>query len=285
MEFLSIKERKYHNDSILVSTEWLDMNLNSPELVILDLDSQEQYKNGHIRGAVNVDDNYFKTSLEDRTHIQDPDQISETFSKLGISSSTTVIGYDRSSSLYSFRLAWVLNFYGHLNVKVLDGGFPKWKYEVKYIDKQSNESPKKGNFIPKNPNLDIFASKDKILEIIDNDLGYQILDVRSDDERNGINLRGGDRGGYIPNSAHKEWINFNTGGDIPILKSSEEILSIAKSMNLDPQKPTITYCQGGIRAAHVFWALKLAGFSKVLNYDASWREWGSDHSCPIIDMT
>ena len=56
-------------------------------------------------------------------------------------------------------------------------------------------------------------------------------------------------------------------------------------MNLDPQKPTITYCQGGIRAAHVFWALKLAGFSKVLNYDASWREWGSDHSCPIVDMT
>ena len=64
MEFLSIKERKYHNDNILVSTEWLDMNLNSPELVILDLDSQEQYKSGHIR-AVNVDDNYFKTSLED----------------------------------------------------------------------------------------------------------------------------------------------------------------------------------------------------------------------------
>ena len=82
MEFLSIKERKYHNDNILVSTEWLDMNLNSPELVILDLDSQEQYKSGHIRGAVNVDDNYFKTSLEDRTHIQGPDQISETFSKV-----------------------------------------------------------------------------------------------------------------------------------------------------------------------------------------------------------
>ena len=119
--------------------------------------------------------------------------------------------------------------------------------------------------------IDFSIKKDfekKILEIIDSDLGYQILDVRSDDERNGINLRGGYRGGYIPNSAHKEWINFNTDGDIPILKSSEEILSIAKSMNLDPQKPTITYCQGGIRAAHVFWALKLAGFSKVLNYDA-----------------
>ena len=148
----------------------------------------------------------FKTSLEDRTHIQDSDQISETFSKLGISSSTTVIGYDRSSCLYSFRLAWVLNFYGHSNVKVLDGGFPKWKYEGKYIDKESSESPKNGNFIPKNPNLDIFANRDKILEIIDSNLGYQILDVRSEDERNGTNLRGGDRGGYIPNSAHKEWI-------------------------------------------------------------------------------
>ena len=98
-------------------------------------------------------------------------------------------------------------------------------------------------------------------------------------------MRGGDRGGYIPSSVHKEWVNFNTSGDVPILKSSSEILEIAKSLELDPGIPTITYCQGGIRAAHVFWSLRLAGFKEIMNYDASWREWGTDHSCPIIDMT
>ena len=114
---------------------------------------------------------------------------------------------------------------------------------------------------------------------------YQILDVRSDDERKGINLRGGNRGGYIPNSLHKEWVNFNTKGDIPILKSANEILKITNDLGLKHDVPTITYCQGGIRAAHVFWALKLAGFKNVMNYDASWREWGQDDSCPIVDMT
>ena len=65
----------------------------------------------------------------------------------------------------------------------------------------------------------------------------------------------------------------------------DEILEITRSLGLDSKKTTITYCQGGIRAAHVFWTLKLAGFKNVKNYDASWREWGQDESCPIIKMT
>ena len=71
----------------------------------------------------------------------------------------------------------------------------------------------------------------------------------------------------------------------PILKSTDETLSITNSVGLNPDKPIITYCQGGIRAAHVFWTLKLAGFSNVKNYDGSWREWGQDETCPIIDTT
>ena len=81
MKFLSIEERKYHHDDILVSTDWLESNLNDPSLVILDLDSSDDYAKGHIEGSINVIDNYFKTSLDDRTHVQDSSQISETFSK------------------------------------------------------------------------------------------------------------------------------------------------------------------------------------------------------------
>jgi len=285
MKFLSIQERNYEIDDLLVSTDWLENNLNDENLIILDLDSSEEYLSSHIPGSYNVKDNYFKTSLEDRTHVQDINQITKTFSDLGISSDTTVVGYDRSACLYSFRLAWVLNYFGHSNVKVLDGGFPKWDFESR--KKESGEIyPKKtGNFIPKEPLSEIFVSKDEILQILDKNDDIQIFDVRSDDERNGINLRGGKRGGYIPTSLHKEWVNFNTDGDIPVLKSSDEILEITRSLGLDSKKTTITYCQGGIRAAHVFWTLKLAGFKNVKNYDASWREWGQDESCPIIKMT
>ena len=285
MKFLSIQERNYEIDDLLVSTDWLLKNINNENLIILDLDSREEYLSSHIPGSLNVIDNYYKTSLEDRTHVQNPDQITKTFSDLGISSDSVVVGYDRSACLYSFRLAWVLKYYGHSNVKVLDGGFPKWDFEGKDKESGDNHPENTGNFIPKKPVNEIFANRDELLEILEKNKDIQIFDVRSDDERNGINLRGGKRGGYIPTSLHKEWVNFNTSGDVPILKTSDEILQITQSLGLDPNKPTITYCQGGIRAAHVFWTLKLAGFKNVKNYDASWREWGHDESCPIIDMT
>ena len=284
MNFLSIQERNYKIDDLLVSTDWLESNLDNENLIILDLDSKEEYVSSHIQGSFNVVDNYYKTSLDDRTYVQNSEQISKTFSDLGISSESIVVGYDRSACLYSFRLAWVLNYYGHTNVKVLDGGFPKWNFEGKTIQSGENK-PRSGKFIPKDPNDEIFSNKNELIKILNNNTDVQIFDVRSEDERNGINLRGGKRGGYIPTSLHKEWVNFNTSGEIPILKSSKDILGITQSLGLDPQKPTITYCQGGIRAAHVFWTLKLAGFKNVKNYDASWREWGQDESCPIIDMT
>ncbi|MDC0252828.1 sulfurtransferase [Chloroflexi bacterium] len=284
MNFLSIQERNYKIDDLLVSTDWLESNLDNENLIILDLDSKEEYVSSHIERSFNVVDNYYKTSLDDRTYVQNSEQISKTFSDLGISSESIVVGYDRSACLYSFRLAWVLNYYGHTNVKVLDGGFPKWNFEGKATQTGEN-NPISGKFIPKDPNDEIFSNKNELIKILNNNSDVQIFDVRSEDERNGINLRGGKRGGYIPTSLHKEWVNFNTSGEIPILKSSKDILGITQSLGLDPQKPTITYCQGGIRAAHVFWTLKLAGFKNVKNYDASWREWGQDESCPIIDMT
>jgi len=285
MKFRSIAERNYQIDNILVSTEWLEENLENKNLVILDLDSNKEYLSSHIPGSFNVIDNYYKTSMDDRTHVQDKTQISKTFSDLGISSDSIVIGYDRSSSLYSFRLAWVLMFYGHSNVRVLDGGLPKWEYEKRKTESGELFSKTQGNFIPKDPNKEIFADRKQLLNIINQQSEFQILDVRSDDERNGINLRGGKRGGYIPLSVHNEWVNFNTKDEVPMLKSADQILQITTSLGLDPSKPTITYCQGGIRAAHVFWALKLAGFMDVKNYDASWREWSENEACPIIDMT
>ena len=126
----------------------------------------------------------------------------------------------------------------------------------------------------------IFADKDFLQKSLD-DKSIIILDVRSDDERNGVNLRGGSRGGRIPSSVHIEWKNFHTTGNIPILKSAEEIRRILSENSITKDKNIITYCQGGIRAAHTFWALKLSGFNNVKNYDGSWREWAEDFSCPI----
>lgn len=271
-------DRGYTNPELFVTTDWLEDNLNKPNLQIIDVDSTEEYKIGHIPGASNPIDNFYKTSMEDRTHIQNPENFSKTISELGIDNFTEVICYDRSAGLYAFRLIWALYYHGHKNVKILDGGYPKWLYENREITINKSIIQKK-KFIPE-INKNILADKNLILENLDNNSAL-VLDVRSDDERSGINMRGGSRGGRIPGSIHIEWKNFHTEGDVPVLKTAKEIREILSKKNITSDKNIITYCQGGIRAAHTFWALRLSGFNNIKNYDGSWREWAEDFSCPI----
>ena len=277
-EFIPSNQRGYIENNIFVTTKWLEKNLNDPNIRIVDTDSSEKYNISHIPGATNVIDNYYKTSLEDRVHIQNPDKFSETMCNLGIDNETLVIAYDRSAGLYSLRLLWALNYYGHTKIKILDGGYQKWLQEDKKITQTISEyssSEFNTNIIDS-----YIAKRDYVKEsIIDDDI--QILDVRSDDEWTGKNKRGGPRGGHIPGAIHIEWTNFHTNGEIPALKTSKEIKSILTNSGFSFNKKTITYCQGGIRAAHPFWVLRLIGLELVKNYDGSWREWGSDFTCPI----
>ena len=277
-KIVPIAKRGYSRTDIFVTTKWLEEHINDPKIRILDTDSVELYDEGHIPNAANVKDNYFKTSLENRTHVQSSEQFNNTMSNLGISNDTLVIGYDRSALLYSLRLLWTLNYFGHSKVKILDGGYQKWISEGRSTSKEQN-TYNNDEFRSK-INKDFIASNKHVLNSI-YDQKTQILDVRSDSEWNGTNKRGGPRGGHIPGALHLEWINFHTGGDVPILKTANEIRSLLNQINFSPEKNTITYCQGGIRAAHVFWVLKLIGLDNVKNYDGSWREWGADFSCPI----
>ena len=272
-------KRGYADSSIFVTTEWLAEHMDDPNVQIVDCDLPELYEKGHIPGSVNPIDHYYKTSLEDRRHIQGPEQFAETFRDLGISDDTLVVGYDRSGSLYPFRLAWSLHYYRHLNVKVLDGGFQKWEAEGRAT---TTEKPvvTKGTFSVRQPDKSIFASRDDVLKTIKSKDSI-ILDVRTPEERDGSNKRGGKRGGYIPGSVHMEWINFHTGDEIPVIKTAAELRALLAKLGITEGSSVITYCQGGIRAAHAYWILKLLGFKKVRDYDASWREWGSDLSCPI----
>ena len=71
-------DRGYTNPELFVTTDWLEDNINKPNLQIVDVDSPEEYRLGHIPGASNPIDNFYKTSLEDRTHLQAPEIFSET---------------------------------------------------------------------------------------------------------------------------------------------------------------------------------------------------------------
>ena len=160
--------------------------------------------------------------------------------ELGIGDATTVVGYNRKGGVYSFRLLWALHYYGHTNVKILDGGLEKWTAE----DRETTKAPftaagTAGSFTAE-ANPEIFASRERVLDSID-DSSTIILDVRSDDEWTGANKRGGPRGGHVPGAVHLEWTNFMTEGDIPVLKTAEEIRKLLSKVGITPDKNVITY--------------------------------------------
>ncbi len=136
-------ERGYALSDVFVTTEWLAENISNPNVRVVDTDVPEEYQKGHIPGSVNPVDHYYKKSLDERTHIQGPEQFAQTMSDLGIGDDTLVIGYNREGGVYSFRLMWALHYYGHTNVKVLDGGLEKWEAEGREV--ATTESSAKGS--------------------------------------------------------------------------------------------------------------------------------------------
>jgi thiosulfate/3-mercaptopyruvate sulfurtransferase len=243
MSFISIippDQRGYTTPDIFVTTEWLADHISDPNVRVVDTDVPELYESGHISGAVNPVDHYYKTSLENRTHIQEPEQFAQTMSELGIGDETLVVGYDRSGGVYSFRLVWALHYYGHTNVKFLDGGLPKWEAEGRKTTADPATFSGTGETFTAKAKSEIFASRDQVLEAID-DSSTVLLDVRADSEWNGTNKRGGPRGGRIPGAVHLEWINFHTGGDIPVLKTADEIRKLLADVGIAPDMNVITY--------------------------------------------
>ncbi|MBT4143027.1 MAG: sulfurtransferase [Chloroflexi bacterium] len=233
-------DRGYTTPEIFVTTDWLAEHINDPNVRLVDTDVPKEYEQGHIPNSVNPVDHYYKTSLEERTHIQNPEQFEQTMSGLGIGDETTVVGYNRGGGVYSFRLMWALHYYGHTNVKILDGGLEKWVAEGRETTKTPlNAAGKSGSFTAKT-NREIFASRKRVLDSID-DSAMIILDVRSDDEWTGANKRGGPRGGHIPGAVHLEWTNFMTEGDIPVLKTADEIRNLLSEYGITPDKNVITY--------------------------------------------
>jgi thiosulfate/3-mercaptopyruvate sulfurtransferase len=238
LEITPPDQRGYVDSSMFVTTEWLADHLDDPSVRIIDTDYPQEYERRHIPGAVGVEDNYYKTSAEDRTHIEGPEQFAQTMSDLGINNDSTVVAVDSHGGLYSLRLLWSLSYYGFTNGKILDGGIPKWMAEGRPVTTDV-PTPPAGNFTPKE-NRPIIALKEDVLAAID-DPNTVILDVRSDGERDGSNKRGGKRGGYVPGSVHLEWLNFHTGGDIPTIKHADELRRMLAEVGVTPDKNVITY--------------------------------------------
>jgi thiosulfate/3-mercaptopyruvate sulfurtransferase len=266
----------YTRETLLTTVEQLRRKLGSPDLCIIDVRPAEDYAKGHIPGATHFD--LFGLSLIDTSEAPLKVfmfMIHHVLELRGVSESKEVVFYEDNSGMRAARGVWFLEYYGHPNVKMLDGGFQAWKADGAPVT--SEATPPKAATFKSSDRRDVLATADDVLRSL-NKKEIAILDTRSRGEFLGTHVRAA-RGGAIPGAIHIEWTD-NIAADGKF-KSDAELKAMYDQAGITPDKEVISYCQGGYRAAHSYVALRLLGFPKVRNYIGSWKEWGDRTDLPL----
>ncbi|MHB1125846.1 MAG: sulfurtransferase [Bacillota bacterium] len=259
-----------------VDSDWLKDNLDS--VILLDARDQKSYDAGHITGALNTTWQTFsdmdgKPGEPEWGTLLTGKELAEKIGSLGIDGTKTVVVYaDPAGWGEDGRVAWTLRMAALTDVKMLDGGWSAWQasgYET------TKEAPAvtavEFNISAMNAGLN--ATTDWI---VNNSESIKIVDSRAPKEYAGATDFGEARGGHLPKAINIPFGDtFNADGTV---KSSQELKDLFTNAGLLPDDEIVVYCTKGIRSAHMTLLLRMAGFDKARNYDASFYTWAGDAS-------
>lgn len=254
------------------------------ETQVVDTRPAEDFAGGRIPGAVHLDLWAFSLNNTDPAPLESfLWMIAHVLAARGIDPSRPVVVYDDISGMRAARVFWFLEYFGHPNVRLLDGGFTAWRQTGMPIEtggagletgrsKNPSDWPER---VPGHPERlatwkdvkDRIGQKDAI-----------ILDTRSDAEYYAEVARAR-RGGSVPGAVHIEWTRSLTQDGT--FKPTQELRTMYEQAGVTPDREVATYCQGGYRAAHSYVALRLLGYPRVRAYLGSWKEWGDREDLPI----
>ncbi len=236
---MSTREQgEYAVPELLADTEWLAGRLDDNNIRIVDTDVAAAYQRGHVPGAVLIPDNYQKDSGDNKAHILPPEKFGRMMESLGVGDDTLVVTYDNSRSLYAGRLWWALRYYGHDNVKVLDGGWRKWIKEGRPISLDSAGTRSGEKFTPK-VDESVFVSTER-LKLAYNEPDVVVWDVRTREEYTGENSRHNTRPGHIPGATHLEWVEL-MDPETHTFKPPDEMRRILEAKGITPDKEVLAH--------------------------------------------
>ncbi|MGJ9421495.1 sulfurtransferase [Aeromicrobium sp. CF3.5] len=270
-------------DTALVTADWVEQNLADPTIVLVEVDEDtEAYDKGHIPGAVKLD---WKADLQDGV-VHDfvtKDKLEELLSAKGIGTDDTIVFYGGNNNWFAAYAYWYLAYYGHTNLRLLDGGRKKWELDSRELTTDVTDRPAT-TYVAKEPDTSIRAYRDEVVAAIGT---KNLIDVRSPDEYAGRLLapahlpqEAAQIGGHIPTAGNVPW--SKAANDDGTFKSDEELKVLYADAGLDDSKDTIAYCRIGERSSHTWFVLKeILGHDNVKNYDGSWSEYGSLRGVPV----
>jgi thiosulfate/3-mercaptopyruvate sulfurtransferase len=274
----------YAND-VLVETDWVEQHLDDPSIRIVEVDENPAlYADAHIPGAIGFD---WRKDLQDQTKrdFLGPEEFGELFGSAGISNDHTIVLYGDRNNWFAAYTYWYLKYYGHDDVKLINGPREKWISEGRptTADVPRHE---RASFTARSGDDAIRAKRDEVHAALDSTT--RLVDVRSPQEYSGeliamagYEQEGAQRGGHIPGAASVPWAQavredgtFKPRGELEELYTGKGVLT--------DSDPVIAYCRIGERSAHTWFVLhELLGKDDVKNYDGSWTEWGNLVNVPI----
>ncbi|MGH2451525.1 MAG: sulfurtransferase [Candidatus Limnocylindria bacterium] len=275
----------YVTTSPLVDTEWVAQHLSDEGVRLFEVDvDTSAYGTGHIQGAVGLD---WRQDLQQRPvrDIITKEQLERLLSLHGVTPKTTIVAYGDNNNWFAAWFFWLLSYYGHPELRLMDGGRAKWIAEGRPL---TTDPPEHAPATYRAPALrkELRALRDEVLAAIGKP-GSALVDVRSPREYSGELLapenlpqEGAQRGGHIPAAQNVPW--SQAVREDGTFKPTDELRSLYAGKGITPEKETIAYCRIGERSAHTWFVLtQLLGHPKVRNYDGSWTEWGSMIGVPV----
>lgn len=271
-------QTSFTRPELLVDANWLAAHLDDPTVRIVDL-RPRGYGDGHIPGAVWLDNNGIRVANRPPTFLPTPTEFEDLMSRLGIANTTRVVAYDERGGIYAARLWWILNYYGHSNVALLDGGWTKWTLDQRPTNTVVPAFTRATFRVQ--PGTVQVATADDVRGAI-NKSGVKLVDARTQAEIDGKDLRNIKRGGYIESSVAVYWED-TLDPTTKTFKGAAEIQKLYRDRGIQTSDDVITYCQVGMRASHDLFTLALIGhdLTKLRNYYGSWEEWGNRDDTPI----
>jgi thiosulfate/3-mercaptopyruvate sulfurtransferase len=276
---------EYAHPEVLVTTQWVADHASDPKIRLVEVDvDTTQYDQGHIAGAVGWN---WQTQLQDniRRDLIEKAALERLLGQSGISNDTIVILYGDNNNWFAAYALWQLKYYGHKDVRLMNGGRKKWLEEKRPLTTDpAKVTP--ATYCATGPDESIRAYREEVLGIVQKKVAGNLVDVRSVDEFTGKIIappgmsETAQRAGHIPGAANIPWAQ--AANEDGTFKSADQLKQLYQGKGVAPAGETIAYCRIGERSSHTWFVLKyLLGYDNVKNYDGSWTEWGNLIGAPI----
>ncbi len=271
----------------IVSPDWLQARLGAEGLRIVDAswylpaqmrDGPGEFAQGHIPGAVFFDHDRIVDPDSPLPHaLPSPEEFRRHVEAMGISAGDLIVVHDGPGFFSAPRAWWMFRVMGATNVRLLDGGFDRWKREGRPITAQPTHL-QPGNF-PTNFDPSTVVGLDEMRRLVANG-SVMIADARPAGRFDGSQPepRPGMRSGHMPGARSLPAVELSRDGSMLPLP---ELRARIEASGIDLDRPVVTTCGSGITAAAISFALQSLGHDINRLYDGSWSEWGGREDTPV----